>query len=165
MNLSAVAALPCRPIASVWYRAVKPQHLPRSLGYCHTRLIPSRYYEGPTAPVPFETLYLAENPIVAQFEVEALFGSLLHTMWGGAEPGQFLADRECSGATHKSGRPNQCCPIAPATFDYRTRTHRRLARIQTAPSNKRPSHAATRRIALRQRTVRRICNDLRQAAL
>ena len=77
MNLSAVAALPCRPIASVWYRAVKPQHLPRSLGYCHTRLIPSRYYEGPTAPVPFETLYLAENPIVAQFEVEALFGSPL----------------------------------------------------------------------------------------
>jgi hypothetical protein len=77
MNLSAVAALPSRPIASVWYRAVRPQHLPDSLNYSHTRLFASRYYEGPTSPILFDTLYLAENPLVAQFEVGALFGSPL----------------------------------------------------------------------------------------
>ena len=78
MNLSAVAALPVRPIASVWYRAVRPQHIPQSLCSSHTRFYASRYYQGPTAAVePFEILYLAENPVVAQFEVEALFGSPL----------------------------------------------------------------------------------------
>ena len=77
MNLAAVAGLPFRPIAAVWYRAVEPRHLPTALSYSHTRRYPSRYYEGPSSAAPFDTVYLAENPLVASFEVEALFGSPL----------------------------------------------------------------------------------------
>ncbi len=75
MNLSAIAALPHRPIAAVWYRAIKPKYLPNALNYAHTRRWPSRYYEGATGPSLFDTLYLAETPVAAQFEVEALFSS------------------------------------------------------------------------------------------
>jgi hypothetical protein len=77
MNVATVNGLPRRSIAAVWYRAVDPRYLPAALAYSHTRLFASRYYEGPTAAVPFEIVYLAENPLVALFEVEALFGSPL----------------------------------------------------------------------------------------
>jgi hypothetical protein len=77
MNLAAAAGLPTCSIKAVWYRAVDPRYLPTALHYSHTRLFASRYYEGPTAAVPFEIVYLAENPLVALFEVEALFGSPL----------------------------------------------------------------------------------------
>jgi hypothetical protein len=36
---------------------------------------PSRYNGGPLAQPPFEILYLAEDPLVAFFEVQALYGS------------------------------------------------------------------------------------------
>jgi RES domain-containing protein len=77
MNLAAVAGLPSRPIVGVWYRAIDPQHLRAALGYSHTRRFPSRYYEGQNAAATFDIVYLAENPMVAQFEVGALFGSPL----------------------------------------------------------------------------------------
>jgi hypothetical protein len=77
MNLAAVAGLPSRPIVGVWYRAVDPQYLRAALGYSHTRWSPSRYCEGQAAAAPFDIVYLAENPMVAQFEVGALFGSPL----------------------------------------------------------------------------------------
>jgi hypothetical protein len=77
MNLAAVAGLPSRPIVGVWYRAIDPQHLRAALGYSHTRWCPGRYCEGPAAAAPFDIVYLAENPMVAQFEVGALFGSPL----------------------------------------------------------------------------------------
>jgi hypothetical protein len=75
MNLPAVAGLPSRSIAAVWYRAVDPQYLSAALNFSHTRLSPSRYYDPGTAANPFDILYLAENPLVALLEVEALFGS------------------------------------------------------------------------------------------
>jgi len=77
MNLAAVAGLSSRSIGGVWYRAIDPQHLPEALSYSHIRRFASRYYEGPTAAIPFDIVYLAENPLVALFEVEALFGSPL----------------------------------------------------------------------------------------
>jgi hypothetical protein len=77
MNFATVAGLPSRSITAVWYRAVDPRYLPTALGYSHTRLFASRYYEGPTAGTQFEIVYVAENPLVALFEVEALFGSPL----------------------------------------------------------------------------------------
>lgn len=77
MNWGAVPGLPFRSLAAVWYRAVDPRYLPTALSYAHTRLSASRYYEGPTAAPPFDTVYLAENPLVALLEVEALFGSPL----------------------------------------------------------------------------------------
>ena len=77
MNLAAVAGLGARSIAGVWYRAVDPKYLAAALGYSHARRSASRYYEGPTAALPFDIVYWAENPLVALFEVEALFGSPL----------------------------------------------------------------------------------------
>jgi hypothetical protein len=41
----------------------------------HTPSDLSRYYEGPTSAIPFDTIYLAGNPMIALFEVGALFGS------------------------------------------------------------------------------------------
>jgi hypothetical protein len=49
--------------------------LPEALHSKHTKLISSRFSEGRLARPPFEILYLAENPMVALFEVEALLGS------------------------------------------------------------------------------------------
>jgi RES domain-containing protein len=77
MNLAAVAGLASRSITAVWYRAVDPRYLPTALNYSHTRLFASRYYEGRSAATPFDIVYLAENPLVALFEAEALFGSPL----------------------------------------------------------------------------------------
>ena len=77
MNLAVVAGLRSRSVAGILYRAVDPKYLATALGYSHAHLSASRYYEGPAAAVPFDTVYLAENPLVALFEVEALFGSPL----------------------------------------------------------------------------------------
>ncbi len=79
MNLSAVAALPIRPVASYWYRAIPPGFLNEALGYTHTRAYASRFYEGPSAEEPFEVLYFAQNPHLAQIEAGSLLGS--DTTW------------------------------------------------------------------------------------
>jgi RES domain-containing protein len=75
MNLEAVGGLPSRPVTGTWYRAIPPQHLPTALDYSRSRLSPSRYNAGPLARNLFDTVYLAEDPIVAQLEVGAMFGS------------------------------------------------------------------------------------------
>jgi hypothetical protein len=49
--------------------------LPGALHTKHTKRILSRFSDGPQAKHPFELLYLAENQMVALFEVEALLGS------------------------------------------------------------------------------------------
>jgi RES domain len=77
MNLANVAVLSACPVASVWYRAIPPGFLSTALSYSHAHRYASRYYQGPTAPVQFNILYLAENQEVALFEAEALFGSPL----------------------------------------------------------------------------------------
>jgi hypothetical protein len=77
MNLAAVAEIPCRPIASTWYRAVHPQYLASALNYSHAHLSASRYFAGPGMAEPFDILYFAETPEVVLFEVGAQFGSAL----------------------------------------------------------------------------------------
>jgi hypothetical protein len=93
MNLAAVAGLPARSIAGVRYRAVDPKYLSTALGYSHTSRFASRYYEGPTAAAPVEIVYLAENPLVALFEVGALFGSPLTSRRPHCKSGSLVADR------------------------------------------------------------------------
>jgi len=75
MNLAACPHLPQSPLTGTWYRAIQPQHWQTSLQTAHTTTIPSRFNDGNQAVPGFEILYLAENPMVALFEVQSLFGS------------------------------------------------------------------------------------------
>lgn len=75
MNLGAVATLPLAPETRTWFRAVDLQFLPTALQTTHTPRVFSRYSPGPLGQPPFEILYLAENQLVALFEVQALFGA------------------------------------------------------------------------------------------
>jgi len=75
VNLSACSALNHSPETGVWYRTIQPQHWQTALSTVQSKVIPSRFNEGPTASPQFEILYLSENSAVAQFEVGALFGS------------------------------------------------------------------------------------------
>jgi len=84
MNLAACGALPRRPETQVWFRALEPQFWTTSLATAQTAVIPSRFNAGANATPPFEILYLAENPLVALFEVQALFGT--PTQPGGVFP-------------------------------------------------------------------------------
>lgn len=84
MNLAACGALAQRPETGVWFRAIQPQFWTTSLATAQTTRIPSRFNAGANATAPFEILYLAENPMVALFEVQALFGT--PTQPGGVFP-------------------------------------------------------------------------------
>jgi len=77
MNTAACSALPTQAESGTWYRAIQPHFLPVALGTSHTKSIPSRFNVGATASPLFEILYLAENHMVALFEVQALLGSPL----------------------------------------------------------------------------------------
>ena len=74
MNLANCGALTLLPETATWYRAIQPQHWNTALQTAQTLLIPSRFSEGNGL---FEILYLAEDPLVALFEVQALLGSVL----------------------------------------------------------------------------------------
>lgn len=84
MKLTACATLPQRPETQVWFRAIQPQFWTTSLATAQTKTIPSRFNAGAAASPAFELLYLAENPMVALFEVQALFGT--PTQPGGVFP-------------------------------------------------------------------------------
>lgn len=74
MNLAACSGLPAHPESRPWYRAADTQFLPSALATAHTVGYASRFSAGPKAATPFEILYLAEDPQLALFEVNALFG-------------------------------------------------------------------------------------------
>lgn len=77
MNLSNCSALHRGLLTGTWYRAIQPQHWPTALATNQTRVIPSRFNAGRlNAPAnQFDILSLAENHMVALFEVQALLGS------------------------------------------------------------------------------------------
>lgn len=60
-----------------WHRAVRPRFATKAtaLATRHTRTVPGRFNDGTLARPAFPVLYLAETPIVALFEVQALVGS------------------------------------------------------------------------------------------
>lgn len=85
MNTAACPSLPAGPESgTVWFRAIQPQHFATALGTSHTKTIPSRFSAGAPAAPQYEILYLAENHMVALFEVQALLGSPLSP--GGVVP-------------------------------------------------------------------------------
>jgi RES domain-containing protein len=75
MNLPQCARLQRRPLHGTWFRALHPKFLANPLGTAHTPAISTRFNPGTAADPAFEILYLAENDMVALFEVQALLGS------------------------------------------------------------------------------------------
>jgi RES domain-containing protein len=76
MNLGSCGRLPSGPLTGTWYRALQPQHQQTALQTSHTKHFPSRFNAGQSL---FDILYLAEDQIVALFEVQALLGSPYQT--------------------------------------------------------------------------------------
>lgn len=70
-----VARLTRRPLTGTWYRAIATVFLPTALSVSHSRTVPGRFNDGSAAAPSFPVLYLAEDPLLALFEVQALFGS------------------------------------------------------------------------------------------
>jgi len=76
-----LAQLPSGPPGqTVWYRAIQPQHWGTALQTNQTKGVPSRFNPG----AQIALLYLAEDPMVALFEAQALLGSPLRA--GGVVP-------------------------------------------------------------------------------
>jgi hypothetical protein len=74
VNLGACGSLPQIPLQGTWYRAIplayaRPKH---ALAFAHTKTVASRFSEGCGI---FATFHLAEDQLVALFEVEGLLGS------------------------------------------------------------------------------------------
>jgi RES domain-containing protein len=74
MKLRACDRLRLQPINATWYRAISAKHWKSALSTAHTSLLATRFNPGPAAKTPFEILYLAENQIVALYEVGTIFG-------------------------------------------------------------------------------------------
>jgi RES domain-containing protein len=74
MKLAACKRLRLQPINGIWYRAIAARHWKTALRTVQTAQIPGRFNPGKAATTPFEILYLAENPVVALYEVQAIFG-------------------------------------------------------------------------------------------
>ncbi len=76
MRLANCPALNTQPLTGTWYRAVKIPHLMKTpLDAAHTVTIPGRFNPGTVHHPAFPVLYLAEDHLVALFEVYALLGS------------------------------------------------------------------------------------------
>lgn len=75
MNTSLCGSLPTMPETGTWFRAIQPHFLLTALATSHTSTVASRYNPGSLGVAPFDILYLAENHLVALFEVQALLGS------------------------------------------------------------------------------------------
>jgi hypothetical protein len=75
MNLGACSSLRTGPETAVWYRAVQTAHWPTALSTAQTVLAPSRFSPARAAAPGYPVLYLAENHLVALYEVEAIIGS------------------------------------------------------------------------------------------
>lgn len=75
MNLANVSLLATAPLTGTWYRAIQPQHWATSLKTSHSKSVSTRFNLGATASPQFSVLYLAENPVLALFEAQAVFGS------------------------------------------------------------------------------------------
>ena len=76
MNLAACAKLPRKPENGTWYRAMDPSHIPSALSSAHTAGTRSRFNPGSILVVSsqFETLYFAEDSVVAAYETGAMVG-------------------------------------------------------------------------------------------
>lgn len=78
MNLGTCGSLPRTPENGVWYRLIPPQHYSTALDNAHSKSTLGRFNAGPllNAADRYAGLSFADDPVVAQFEVGAVLGSL-----------------------------------------------------------------------------------------
>ena len=79
MNLGVCATLPRTPENGTWFRCIAPKYLATAaLNSAHTKKTSGRFNAGPLLPPhqQFAILSCVDDPVVAQFEVGAVFGSL-----------------------------------------------------------------------------------------
>jgi hypothetical protein len=93
VNLAACASLTLVPETRTWYRATELHFVAVPINTAHTKAVISRFSPGPSASPPFEILYLADSPLVAQFEAGFLLGSPL-------VPGGVLASPRASATVN-----------------------------------------------------------------
>jgi RES domain-containing protein len=62
-------------VNGTWYRAIQTQFISSPLSTAHTTTVSSRFSGATPASPGFQILYLAENQLVALYEVGALLGS------------------------------------------------------------------------------------------
>ena len=76
MNLAACSTLPRTPENGVWYRLIEPSHMSTALSSAHTKVALSRFNAGSVLRRAdrYATLYFADDPLPAHFEVGALLG-------------------------------------------------------------------------------------------
>lgn len=84
MNFSHCALLPSRHESGIWYRALQSHFLPAAGSTAHIQSFSTRFNDASVAKPSYPILYLAENHLVALFEVQALLGSV--GMPGGVAP-------------------------------------------------------------------------------
>jgi len=77
VNAGKAAGLAVVPHNNTWFRAVSPRFTSTAISTVQSKTIASRFSAASAAKPGFEVLYLAENHLVAMFEVQALFGSPL----------------------------------------------------------------------------------------
>jgi RES domain-containing protein len=77
VKLARGRSLARRPLVGTWYRALRPHHATTPLAGSHTATMPGRFNPGTIARPAFPVVYLAEDHLVALFEVSALLGSPL----------------------------------------------------------------------------------------
>lgn len=75
MRLGNARLLVRTPYQGTWFRAVRPGHFRTALAYAHTATIPGRFNPGTPVRPAFPVLYLAEDPTVCLFEVQAMLGA------------------------------------------------------------------------------------------
>ena len=97
MNFASCRNLAQMPLRGTWYRAMSPDYATpkRALAFAHTKTMASRFNQGRGA---FPTLYLAEDQMVALFEVGAVLGSPYATWL--PVPGRNLTILSISVALH-----------------------------------------------------------------
>jgi hypothetical protein len=74
MNLRACRRLGLQSNRAIWYRAISAEHWQTALRTDQTRVVHTRFNPGQAGKTPFKVLYLAENQLVAFYEVGALLG-------------------------------------------------------------------------------------------
>src|SRR2546422_304881 len=75
MRLAGCPFLQRGPLLGTWFRAIQAKFWANALATSHTSTIPGRFNAGNASRPGFQILYVAEDQLVALFEVQALIGS------------------------------------------------------------------------------------------
>jgi hypothetical protein len=75
VNLAACGSLPTVSLSGTWYRAIPSAFNGFSLRAAHTTALKSRYSSGTLGGAGYQLLYLADDPMTALIETQALLGT------------------------------------------------------------------------------------------